>query len=183
MASIRCVRPDFTTAAHSTLLVSSDVARCSIAGIRLRTIASVAATWIDVGKTSLEDWEALTWSFGCTLRPSDSVARVASTSLVFMFELVPEPVWKTSIGKSASKSPAATRCAAATMESAISCSTTPSSAFTVAAAALISASARIWARSNGRSEIGKFSSARWVCAWYFAFRGTRTSPIVSCSMR
>ena len=31
--------------------------------------------------------------------------------------------------------------------------------------------------------MGKFSTARWVCAWYLAFFGTRTSPMVSCSMR
>ena len=60
----------------------------------------MAATWIEVGNTSLDDCEALTWSFGCTLLPSTSAARVEITSLVFMFELVPEPVWNTSIGKS-----------------------------------------------------------------------------------
>ena len=54
---------------------------------------------------------------------------------------------------------------------------------TVAAADLISASARIWDRSRVRNEIGKFSTARWVCAWYLASFGTRTSPMVSCSMR
>ena len=35
-----------------------------------------------------------TWSFACTSSP----ARLAMTSLAFMFEEVPEPVWKTSIG-------------------------------------------------------------------------------------
>ena len=83
--------------------------------------ASVAATWIEVGNTSLDDCEALTWSFGCTLRPSASVARLASTSLVFMLELVPDPVWKTSIGNSSSNSPAATRSAAPAIASATSC--------------------------------------------------------------
>ena len=56
--------------------------------------------WIADGKTSLLDCEALTSSFGCTEAPSFSAASVASTSLAFMFELVPEPVWKTSSGKS-----------------------------------------------------------------------------------
>ena len=69
-------------------------------GIRLRTTDSVAATWIEVGKTSLDDWDALTWSFGCTLPPSNSAASVAITSLAFMLELVPDPVWNTSSGKS-----------------------------------------------------------------------------------
>ena len=43
----------------------------------------------------------LTWSFGCT-PPS---ARLAITSFAFMFEEVPEPVWKTSIGNWSSCSP------------------------------------------------------------------------------
>ena len=39
------------------------------------------------------------------------------TSFAFVFELVPEPVWKTSIGNWSSSSPAATRSAAAAMRS------------------------------------------------------------------
>lgn len=38
-------------------------------------------------------------------------------------------------------------------------------------------------RSNGRNEIGKLSTARWVWARHSAFLGTLTSPMVSCSMR
>ena len=64
--------------------------------------------------------DALTWSFGCTSVPSARVASVASTSLAFMLVDVPEPVWKTSIGNSASNSPAATSSAAATIASAVS---------------------------------------------------------------
>ena len=56
-------------------------------------------------------------------------------------------------------------------------------AFTRAASALISASARITRGSTGRPEIGKFSTARWVCAPHSASAGTRTSPIESCSTR
>ena len=61
--------------------------------------------WIAAGITSLEDWPRLTWSFGCTgLRwpigsPRSSLARLAITSLTFMFDEVPEPVWNTSTGK------------------------------------------------------------------------------------
>ncbi len=47
----------------------------------------------------------LTWSLGCALRRP---ARLAITSLAFMFDEVPEPVWKTSIGNWSSCSPAAT---------------------------------------------------------------------------
>ena len=65
----------------------------SSAGTRSRTTASVAARWMLDGKTSLLDWLAFTWSFGWTGRPSRSAAREAMTSLAFMFELVPEPVW------------------------------------------------------------------------------------------
>ena len=87
------MRPDLTTSAHSTAFASNASARCSSAGTRSRTTPAVAATCTDVGNTSFDDCDALTWSFGCTSRPSRRVASVASTSLVFMFELVPEPVW------------------------------------------------------------------------------------------
>ncbi len=74
-----------------------------------------------MGKTSLEDCEALTWSLGWTapFLPSFSDARVARTSLVFMFDEVPEPVWNTSIGKFSSHFPSATSSAAAAMASAM----------------------------------------------------------------
>ena len=56
----------------------------------------------------------LTWSLGWAPSP----ARLASTSLAFMFEEVPEPVWKTSIGNWSSCSPAATASPAAAIRSA-----------------------------------------------------------------
>src|SRR5690606_13619858 len=62
-------------------------------------------------------------------------------------------------------------------------SSTPSCLLASAALFLMRASAAIWADSRPEPEIGKFSTARWVCAAYSAFLGTRTSPIVSCSMR
>jgi hypothetical protein len=151
--------------------------------MRVRTIARVVAMWIADGKTSFDDWDAFTWSFGCTGFPNASVARVAMTSLVFMLLDVPEPVWKTSIGKCWSQSPLATDSAASEIAPATSASRTPRSAFTVAAAPLIAASAPISSRSMGVPEIGKFSTARCVWARHFAQPGTRTSPIESCSMR
>ena len=51
--------------------------------------------WTADGNTSLDDCEALTWSFGCTGRPSRWLASRAITSLTFMFVEVPDPVWKT----------------------------------------------------------------------------------------
>ena len=55
----------------------------------------------------------LTSSLGCTSSP----ASVAITSFAFVFEDVPEPVWKTSIGNWSSSSPAAMRSPAAAMRS------------------------------------------------------------------
>jgi hypothetical protein len=105
------------------------------------------------------------------------------TSLVFMLLEVPDPVWKTSIGKCWSQSPRATSAAAVVIASAVSCGSTPREALTAAAAPLMAASAPISSRSMGVPEMGKFSTARWVCARHFAQAGTRTSPMESCSMR
>src|ERR1700682_3117977 len=52
-----------------------------------------------------------------------------------------------------------------------------------AAAPLSRARAAIRERSMRRPDMGKFSTARWVCADHLAFKGTRTSPIESCSVR
>ena len=105
------------------------------------------------------------------------------TSFMFMLELVPEPVWKTSIGNWSSSRPSATSIAAATMASACSAGSTSSSLFVRAAAALTRARAWISRGSRGVPLIGKFSTARWVCARHSAVLGTRISPMLSCSMR
>ena len=76
-----------------------------------------------------------------------------------------------------------TSSAARAIASAIAPSRMPSSVLASAAAFLIRARATIWAGSSPSPEIGKFSTARWVCAAYRASAGTRTSPMVSCSMR
>ncbi|MNW65545.1 hypothetical protein D3C74_439350 [compost metagenome] len=83
---------------------------------------------------------------------------------MFMFDDVPEPVWKMSIGKWASCAPEATSSAAATMAAATSSSSTPSSALARAAAFLTRARASMWLRSRGVPDSGKFSTARCVCA-------------------
>ena len=62
-------------------------------------MATAAATWMAVGKTSLVLWPRLTWSlawigFSGLKRspPESSIARLAITSLAFMLLEVPEPV-------------------------------------------------------------------------------------------
>ncbi len=86
------------------------------------------------------------------------------TSLAFMFEEVPEPVWKTSIGNWSSCSPLATSSPAVAMRSARSASSSPSSAFTRAAAALMRPSHRITGVGTRSPETGKFSTALRVSA-------------------
>ncbi len=76
-----------------------------IAGSNRWTKLSVAAMCMAVGKVSFEDWERLTWSLGwmgCWLPsvpPSISIARLAMTSLTFIFVWVPLPVCQTRRGK------------------------------------------------------------------------------------
>ncbi len=72
--------------------------------------------------TSLLLWHMLTSSLGWMGRPppASCAERLAITSLAFMLVDVPEPVWKTSIGKSASHLPSITSCAARWMSSAFS---------------------------------------------------------------
>ncbi len=135
-----------------------------------------------VGKVSLLLCEALTWSLGWTVTPARS-ARLAITSLAFMLELVPDPVWKTSIGKSPSCAPATMASAASTIARACSGVITPRSSLALAAAALTCASAWTWRGWRVRPLIGKFSTARWVWARQRASRGTSTSPMESCSVR
>src|SRR3954470_2489435 len=94
-----------------------------------------------------------TSSFACT------PAIDARTSLAFMFDDVPEPVWKTSIGNWSSNSPAATRSPAAATRSAISPSSLPSSAFVRAAAALMRPSQRTTETGTRSPETGKFATA------------------------
>ena len=97
----------------------------------------------------------LTWSLGWASSPASS----AITSFAFMFEEVPEPVWKTSIGNWSSWSPFATSSPALAIRSARSASSLPSSAFVLAAAALIRPSQWMTGAGIGCPEIWKFSTA------------------------
>ena len=149
------VRPALTTSAHSSALRSNEPASRSRAGSSSERIESTAARCTADGNTSFDDWPMFTWSLGWTPSP----ARFAITSLAFMFEEVPEPVWKTSIGNWSSCSPSATSSPARAIRSASSASSRPSSAFTRAAAALIRPSQRTTGVGTCSPETGKFSTA------------------------
>ena len=119
--------------------------------------------------TSLLDWPMLTWSFGCTGlfdptgEPSARLARFDTTSFMFMFVEVPEPVWKTSIGNSSGCLPCATSWAASLIARASFPSRRPSSAFACADAHLIPASAVRKRAGIRRPDTWKLSTAR--CVW------------------
>ena len=97
---------------------------------------------VAVGKVSLDDCDMLTSSLGCTVTPL-AAAMLAITSLVFMLELVPEPVWKTSMGNWSSCFPSAISAAAAMIASAFSGASNPRFLLTCAQAPLSSPRARI----------------------------------------
>ena len=108
MASMRCVRPALTTPAKRSASRRKASIRPATAGWTSSTSWRPTAMRMAAGTVSFEDCDALTWSLGCTSRPSDADARLASTSLTFMFVDVPDPVWKTSMGNCSSCSPAST---------------------------------------------------------------------------
>ena len=99
-----------------------------------------------------------TWSLAWTSLPASD----AMTSLAFMFDEVPEPVWKTSIGNWSSWSPRATASAAVPIESASFGSSLPRSAFARAAAPLMRPSQWITDGGTRSPEIGKLSTAFFV---------------------
>ena len=71
-------------------------------GIRISLHALTVAIWTTDGKTSLEDWDMFTWSLGWTSLdplepPRISIARLAITSLLFIFDWVPDPVCQITI--------------------------------------------------------------------------------------
>jgi hypothetical protein len=139
-------------------------------GRRTSSIAASAARWVTVGMTSFEDWQRLTWSLGWTGRraprvsPSSSLARLAMTSLAFMLVDVPDPVWNTSMTNWVSWAPAITSSQAARMAADSSGEMSSSSWLAWAAAHFTRPSARMKRRPKRQEEMGKFSTARWVCA-------------------
>src|SRR3954452_21412157 len=149
------VRPALTSSENSSALRSKAPARRSRAGSRRSRASSTAARWTAEGKTSFDDWPMFTWSLAWASSP----ARLAITSFAFMFDEVPEPVWKTSIGNWSSCSPFATSSPAFATRSARSASSSPSSAFARAAAAFSLPSQWITGAGIGWPEVWKFSTA------------------------
>ena len=169
-ASIRWVRPIFTMPSNSATLAAKDERRWLTAGSSRWLTSSAAEMCIAVGKVSLLLWPRLTWSFGCTgcLLPSSppaiSMARLAITSLQFMFVCVPEPVCQMRSGKCESSSPEITSSQAAPISSPSFPSSSSSSTFVAAAACLSTPKARMTGRGIRSSPMSKLSSERAVCA-------------------
>ena len=109
----------------------------------------------------------LTWSLAWAPSP----ASLAITSLAFMFEEVPEPVWKTSTGNWSSCSPAATASPAAAIRSARLGVEAAQLAVDQAAAAFSRPSQRTTGTGTRSPETGKLSTALVV------------SPPQSCSVK
>ena len=147
--------------------------------------AAVAARWIDDGNTSLDDCDALTSSFGCTrlhrarVRPASRAPRSCSCS-------------RTCPSRSGTRRSGTGR---RTRRRRPSCRGGDDRVGHVRRD-----DAEIGVHLRGRRldpgqrgdvcaspvpapEIGKFSTARCVCARHKAVAGTRTSPMVSCSIR
>ena len=133
VASCRWVRPIITTSSNARALASKVRRSASTAGSRSSAIAAASAMCITVGKVSFEDWLRFTSSFGWigvfepSSPPASWIARLAITSLAFMLLWVPEPVWNTTSGNSASQRPSMTSCAARTIRSTFSGGSCPSS--------------------------------------------------------
>src|ERR1700760_3308565 len=104
VASCMWVRPILTMSFHCAAFPA--IAPCSAAtdGINRETVLTAAAMYIADGKLSFDDWDMLTWSFGCTgfLLPSGVPAiwqqRLEITSLTFMLNWLPLPVIQTCSG-------------------------------------------------------------------------------------
>ncbi len=109
MASIRCVRPVLTTPASSSALMSSVSARCSKRRYQLLECHQRGAD-LDGGRDHVVGTLA---HVHVIVRMDREVvigaASRAITSLAFMLDDVPEPVWNTSTGKCASTRPEETR--------------------------------------------------------------------------
>ena len=170
VASIRCVRPIFTTSATAFDLASRVARSFATAGSNASWICTAAATCMTVGKTSFELCDLLTSSLGWMgffeprTPPASSMARLPMTSFAFMFDWVPLPVCQTTSGKWSSSFPAMTSSQARTMSDTLASSSLPSSRLVIAPAFFTMPKARMTSRVKRWPPILKFSSDLCVCA-------------------
>ena len=126
------MRPSITTSENAADFAVSVSMSCATTGSSRASIVSTSATCITAGNTSFDDCERLTSSFGWTgffdptTPPAIWIARFAITSFAFMFDCVPEPVWKATSGNSPSSAPSTTSRAARSISAAFAASSTPS---------------------------------------------------------
>ena len=148
--------------------------------------APVTAMCTEVGNTSFEDCDALTWSFGCTGEPRSARGeRREHLVHVHVRRGAADRSGRRRSGTGRRDSPAMTSSAAAAMASAMSrverCrarSLASAAAFLMRASATICAGSRRVARDR---EV--LDGALRLRARRARPAGTRTSPMVSCSMR
>ena len=180
--------PHFTTCANSRCFLRSafDELLARPGSARRRSPIAAARCTAD-GNTSFDDCDAFTWSFGMH-RLVERVGRKARDHLVRVHvrrraraglehvdrEVVVELARRDLVGRRRDRvadrlrRPAGRRAARVHR----------------AASRLDQRERADRARArSGSPEIGKFSTARWVCAPQCASAGTRTSPIESCSTR
>ena len=95
------VRPILTMSAHSFDFFLKASRSFRSEGKRRWLVPWAAAMHMAEGKESLEDWDMLTWSLGCTgfldasSVPASWQQRLEITSLTFMLNWVPLPVIQT----------------------------------------------------------------------------------------
>ena len=171
VASCRWVRPTMMTSSNS-FAFPSRVSRSWRTRGYMSCSSETTAMCMAVGKVSFEDWPRFTWSLGWTgflepsAPPASSMARLEMTSLAFMFDWVPEPVWKTTRGKWSSSLPEITSSPARAIRSAMSRGSSPSSAFARAADFLRMPRARTMGRPHTKvlRPMSKLWRDRSVCA-------------------
>ena len=165
-----CVRPILTISLNSSDFAESALCRCSRAGISAWCNCSPAEIDMAVGKVSFEDCPILTWSLGWTgsfpprLPDNCSLARPAMTSLLFIFDCVPEPVCQTTRGNSSLSAPSMTSSAARIIACPNFSSNLPSSILVMAADFLMMPRARMRGTGIVSVPMRKFWIERCVCA-------------------
>ena len=189
VASWRWVLPTLTIFLNWETFFFNSLFKSSRDGNNLFLVSIAMAICIAVGKTSLVDWDLLTWSLGWTgffepfFPPKISIALLAITSLTFMFVCVPEPVCQTFRGKWSFNFPLITSLDALTIALEIVGIICLSFLWTMAAAFLIIAIDLINLGLTKNSPMSKNFFDLWVDAPQYLSFGTFIDPILSNSLR